>query len=1020
MNSCLHVLLVEDSADDAAMMARALEEAGFDVRAERVETATALRAALVRRAWSVVLADYSLPQFSGLEALKIIREDAPDLPVILVSGTVGEEIAVEAVKAGANDYVMKTKLVRLAPAVERELRQAAESRRRRVLESQVQEEAARFRALTEKSWDGIIVVDATGRLVYGSPSTERLMGYRPEEMLGQNLFEFVHDEDRAEAAAAFAETIATAGGTLARTLRAVRRGGAVRWLELTATNLLDVPSVAGVVVNYRDVTERRLAETALRESEARYRLLFEGAAEGILVADIGTRMFTYANPTICRMFGYTSEELCRLGLQDIHPAADLPRVQAEFEAQARGDKVVAYALPCRRRDGSVFRADIKTTATVLGGRSCNVGFFTDVSDRIQAEEALTMERGLLSALMENIPDSIYFKDRESRFILLNPALARHLGVSDPAAAIGRTDFNFFAEEHARQAYEDEQSIIRTGEPILEKEEKEIWPDGRIAWAATTKMPLRDATGAIIGTFGISRDITAQKLASERIREQAELLDQANDAIILRDLEHRIRYWNRSAERLFGWSATEALGCAAPELLHANWKVHEAALRGLLAKGDWTQEMQYLTKADQKLIVLSRWSLLRDEAGQPRAILTINTDITERKQLEARFLRAQRHESLGALASGIAHDLNNALAPIILGTALVRDTVQDPAAKGLLSMMEANAQRGADIVRQVLAFARGTGGERTTLQLRYVAAEMAKIAEATFPKNIRVATDLPADLWPIEGDPTQLHQAVMNLCVNARDAMPEGGTLTLTLTNMMVEEARTAQLPEAKPGPHVRVRVADTGTGIPPEIRERIFEPFFTTKGLGKGTGLGLSTVLGILHGHGGFLDVQSEVGRGTTFDLYFPATPTKPEIERKGTTGPWTRGRGETILFVDDEAAVREVARQALAEYGYRVLLAASGAEAVQVFQDFGKEIHLVITDMMMPETDGLTLVRTLRAMDPDIPILGATGVADAGALNRLKALDLKVVLPKPFTIGELLTAVQATLADAPPALVQP
>jgi PAS domain S-box-containing protein len=632
------------------------------------------------------------------------------------------------------------------------------------------------------------------------------------------------------------------------------------------------------------------------------------------------------------------------------------------------------------------------------------------AERQQVAEALRREQILLKNLISTIPDHIYFKDRQSRFIRINDAQATGFGLRDPAEAVGKTDFDMFSEEHAGQAYEDEQRIMRTGEPLIGLEEKETWPDGHITWVSTTKVPLKDANGNITGIVGISRDITERKQAVERIREQAALLDKANDAIYVTALDGTILYWNRGAERTYGWTSAEVLNRRTTDLISPDHAALEALTPVLLKLGSWSGERRQITKSGGMLEVFSRLTLVRNEQGQLRSIFAIDTDITEKKQLETQYLRAQRLENIGALAGGIAHDLNNVLAPILMGAPLLRQMVTDPTARALLKTMESCAQRGAAIVRQVLTFARGVEGERVPLQPRHLLSEMEGLAAETFPKSIRVESDAAADLWPVLGDATQLQQALLNLCINARDAMPGGGVLTLEAANIVLSKEAAEKIPDAQPGSYACLRVTDTGTGIPPEIEAKIFEPFFTTKGAGKGTGLGLSTVLGIARSHGGFIRVVTKVGQGTTFELYLPATKAEQVAVKKDSATPWPHARGEGILLVDDEAAVREVARQALMEFGYQVITAERGTEAIKVFQERRQEIQLVLTDMMMPEMDGPTLVAALRVLDPKVRIVGITGTSDTAGINGLKTLELSALLAKPFTIKKLLTVIRETL----------
>jgi len=506
------------------------------------------------------------------------------------------------------------------------------------------------------------------------------------------------------------------------------------------------------------------------------------------------------------------------------------------------------------------------------------------------------------------------------------------------------------------------------------------------------------------------NITARKQAEVLLQEQASLLDAANDAIYVHDLEDTVLYWNRAAERLYGWTSAEAMGHKIAEVVQHDPAATKVARRALLEKGNWSGELQQTTKAGKPLTVFCRWTLLRHEQGQPKKVLAINADLSEKKQLEAQFLRAQRLEGVGALASGIAHDLNNILAPVLMIAPLLRTTVQDADSRAMLDTIEGCAQRGADIIKQLLTFARGKPGARVPLPVRHLLLEFDKIIRETFPRDISPKVDASKDLWPLLGDATQIHQALMNLCVNARDAMPDGGTLTLGAKNATVDEAFAAMTPGARPGPHLCVSVADTGTGIAPENLDRIFDPFFTTKEIGKGTGLGLATVLGIVRGHEGFVQVDSRLGHGTTFELYFPAAPQAPAAHMADREAMPPRGQGELILVVDDEATVCDSLRRTLETYGYRVITASHGVEGLAAFSSHRTAVRAVLTDMMMPTMNGPAMINGLRAIDPCLPILGMSGLPDRNGVKGFEQVELSGLLSKPFSGNELLRVIYTTL----------
>jgi PAS domain S-box-containing protein len=634
--------------------------------------------------------------------------------------------------------------------------------------------------------------------------------------------------------------------------------------------------------------------------------------------------------------------------------------------------------------------------------------------RQRVEEALAQEQYLLLMLMENLPDHVYFKDTKSRLIAVSRSLARRHGML-PGEMKGKTDFDFFTEEHARKSFEDEKRIIRTGIPLIDQEEKETWPNGSVTWVSSTKLPLRDANGHIAGTFGISRDITARKQAEERIREQTEIIDRAPVAIVISDLEDRITYCNDGAVQLYGASREELVGRKVQDILTPDTMTQLASGRSVFeSTGRWAGEVPVETTAGRQFQAEFHMSMIHDSAGRPRARLSIAIDITEKAKIQEQFLRAQRLESLGMLAAGISHDLNNILAPVLMGAPLLRLRATHPSDLRVLETIETSASRGAGLVRQILSFAHGAGGDKTLIQAKHLLRDISNFIQQTFPKSIELVLDIPNDLWTVQGNPTQLHQVLLNLCVNARDAMPKGGMLRLRAENRHMEAMTGSSAGQhTVAGAYLMIEVGDTGSGIPAEIMERIWDPFFTTKEEGKGTGLGLATVRGIVTNHGGFVRVDSEPGRGTVFRVFLPAaelgTAEKPASR---TASPFlTRGRGELVLVVDDEISIRDLITAALGRYGYRVLAAANGTEAMALYPSRMDEIGLVITDLSMPEMGGDELALALSQLNPAVKILfmsGATGPRPGEGLP----VNART-LPKPFTIERLVAAVHAAL-EAP------
>jgi PAS domain S-box-containing protein len=680
MQPPLRILLLEDNPLDAELIGETLRSDGVECETERVDTREGFNAALEKGGFDLVFADYSLPAFDGMTALAIARQMRPDLPFIIISGRIGEEIAIEALKGGATDYVLKNNLSRLAPSVRRVLRETEEQVARRKAEEELRKAHAE---------------------------------------LEQRVRE--------------------------------------RTAELATTN--EVLRI--------EVIERMRAEERFRESEARLQSILKSLDDCVWSASLGWTQIHYLSHAIERIWGRSPSDFYanpQLWLETVHP-----------------------------------------------------------DERAKVEEA--------------------FK-----------------------------------------------ALLEAGE--LDIEYRIARPDGATRW------------------------------------------------------------------------------------------VH------------------------------NRGHITREENGRPLRLDGIATDITEKKSLEDRFLRAQRLESIGRLASGIAHDLNNILSPVLMGAQILQMRLPSADDRRLLEIMLGNVERGADMVKQILLFARGVQGERLPLQPRHLIREIIKIAAETFPKSILVKSSISEEPWLILGDTTQIHQVLMNLCVNARDAMPGGGSLTISAENVRLDEIYVRMNPEARPGEYVMIAVADTGEGIPQQLLSKIFDPFFTTKEQGKGTGLGLSTVQGIVKGHGGFVNVYSEVGKGTEFKIYLPVAESPHAISEAIQTD-WPMGNGELILVVDDEAAVRELAQNVLEMFGYRALVASDGAEAMAIYAERRGEIHVVVTDLMMPVMDGPATIRALQRLDPEVRIIAVSGLSGNGRMLEAAQAGVKSFLPKPYTADRLLKAIAETLSEA-------
>jgi hypothetical protein len=840
-----------------------------------------------------------------------------------------------------------------------------------------------------------------------SQETYRLFGRTPEDFRPslRAFLAAVHPEDRAYAAIRL-RAFAASNGSLHADFRIIRPDGSERIVHAAAEKIRmpqngELVKIIGTVL---DITQLRAVEKQLREAEQKYRAIFENASEGIFQSTPGGR-FLAINPAAARIFGFASPEEMIAERSDISRQSYVQPSRRDDFIRAIEERGVVNGFECEvyRKDGTKIwlHENARKVADEKGRTQFYEGTLQDITKRKQIEEALQRQQTELRTLFDLIPAMVWFKDTQNRILRVNHAAAQASGQSieeiegKSAPAIYPRDFAQFVIDDA--------AVIESGVPRLGATEKIVRADGREIWIQMDKVPYRDKEGNVIGIVVLAQDVTERKAASERMAEQAALLDQAHDAILVRDLEGHILFWSRGAERLYGYTREEALGRKNPDLLYGSDSAdYERGNAVTMQKGEWIGELRQLVKDGHAVTVEAHWTLTHDDEGKPKSILAINNDITEQKKFQEQFFRAQRLESIGTLASGVAHDLNNILSPIMMATSVLREKIDPGERDKFLDIVEGSARRGAEIIKQVLTFARGADGDRVLLQPIYLLEEVSKIASQTFPKSIAFRTSYDETVQSIEADPTQLHQVLLNLCINARDAMPNGGQLRLSAENFEVTDNYARMTPGATPGPHVMIEVTDNGNGIPENILPKIFDPFFTTKGIGKGTGLGLSTVAGIVKSHGGFINVTSEPGR-TNFKVFLPSKKSAGGYNSIQPDKMIPLGQGQTILIVDDEEIIRQVAQMILESNGYQVLVAEDGPSALALLAQRMSDIAAVITDLAMPAMDGVMLVRTMRRIAPGLKVIISTGRDHDPQGAEMIALDIDGYLTKPYTTRSLL-----------------
>ncbi len=751
----------------------------------------------------------------------------------------------------------------------------------------------------------------------------------------------------------------------------------------------------------------------LHESEERFRALFATAAAGIAVAAPDGK-YLQANAAYCQMLGYTEYELKVLDFADVTHPDDL-LLNRKYRDELLAGERESFILEKRyiKKGGGIVwvRTSVSATHGLAGDVTTLVVIAEDITERKLAEDALRHSEERLRLITNLVPLGIFAKDAAGRHIFANPALAELAGL--PIEEIlGKDDFDLVKDRTQAEAYRaDDLAVIQSGNKMVISEERRTDLSGRTRLLQTMKIPFTLAETGEKAVLGVCMDITERKRADARFRRLVDSnvqgvffwntdgqITDANDAFL-----HMVGYAREDLDaRRISWAEM-----TPPELAEQDQRVlKQLAITGVCEPF----EKEFVRRDGSRVPIFIAPAMFEDNRDEGFCFVL---DLSERKKLEQQFLRAQRMESIGTLAGGIAHDLNNILAPIMLSIDILKSEPATSDTGEILETIAECAQRGADIVRQVLSFARGLEGQRIEVQPKQLLKEIEIIIKDTFPKNILLQFSAPDDVWPIFGDPTQMHQILLNLCLNARDAMPDGGTLSITAENRILDEQYAAMNIQVKPGRYVHISVTDSGIGMPKSIIHKIFEPFFTTKELHKGTGLGLSTVMAIVKSHDGIVDVYSEPGKGTTFTLHLPAVEDFSEARRKPLEeADMPRGNGETILVVDDEESILSITRQTLGAFGYRVMSAQNGAEAVAIYAEKKNEISVVLTDMMMPIMDGANLIGALLQINPDVKIIAASGLLLNFDTNKYRESGISHLLAKPYNTELLLNTIRKTLEE--------
>jgi PAS domain S-box-containing protein len=889
----LRVLIVEDNPRDIELCIQELNKAGFATDADIVDTEEGFAARLQSQVYDLILSDYRMPAWNGLEAFRLLKQSGRDIPFILVTGTLGEEAAVDLIKEGVADYILKERLVRLPSSVRRALQEKATRDERERATRALRESEERVRLLLDSTGEAIYGINLEGNCIFCNPACVRLLGYdNSNNLLGKQMHSLIH-HTRADGTP---YPIEECPNYLAfREGKSTHLDDEVLWrrdnssfaAEYWSYPMLQNGKLIGSVVTFVDITERKRAEQELRKSEARVRQLVESNIIGIAISDLTGRLID-ANGAFLELVGYTRDDL--------------------VSGEMRWD-------------------------------------------------ALT-------------PPEYYDSDRRAVEQL------RSKGVAAPWE-------KQFSHKNGSRV------------PVL------------IGIATLV------AASGDVECVSFVLDIGERKKSEESLRRIAEVVESSHDAIISETLDGIVLSWNLGAQRMYGYSSAEMLGKSLSIIVPPDRQSEFQDILTKIRSGHKIEQLETirLRKDGQQLSIALTVSPIKDAHGQLVGASVIARDITESKRMEEMFLQAQKMEAVGRLAGGVAHDFNNLLGVIIGYGEIVEGSLnKDNPLRAKVEQITKAGRRAAGLTRQLLAFSRQQIIEPTIVSLNSIVADVQKMLQRLIGEDIELTIVLCPRLASTKADQGQIEQVIMNLAVNSRDAMPDGGTLTIETANVELDERYTLSHPGLVPGSYVMLRVTDTGTGMDAETQKHIFEPFFTTKEQGKGTGLGLATVYGVIKQSGGCISVNSELGQGTIFEIYLEQVHVAPEMEQQTLELDDLCEGTETVLLVEDEESLRTLTRDVLLESNYTILEASDGLEALEIARQHKGPIHLLLTDVVMPRMSGPALAKQLAIQNPEVKVLFMSGYT--GNTYKNESVEAASILRKPFTRRDLNQKVREVLEN--------
>jgi two-component system, cell cycle sensor histidine kinase and response regulator CckA len=1017
----LKVLIIEDSEDDEFILLRHLKHEGYDVKYKTVQTADSMEKALYSDDWQIILSDYSMPKFDGLMALAILKKSGIDIPFIMISGTIGEETAVQAMLAGADDYFIKGSLNRLTPAIERELNEAENRRAHKIAQIELVENKKRLQLALRSAGLGVWELNLQNNQLYWSPECYRIFEINDACYNLEGFLKLIHPEDVSEIVGLLKDAIENHKNYQSE-CQIIKKNGEFQWIAVYGSTEYDKSGNGlRIIGTIKDITKRKHAEKAIVESEENLRAIIQATTQYVWTAKENSSKLEILQ-WFSNLSGQKINDIRGL-LNIIHPEDRKLAVKSWQEA-LRHKSFFDGVFRFRNTNNEYYYIAIRSVPVYNSdGRFRQwVGTCNDISDRMKIEESLRKNEAQLQLISDTVPTLISYIDNQLNCLFVNKTCLEWFNLTKDEM-VGKQMVEILGEN----AYSN---IVHEIKRVLKGEsfsiERESYLQGDSKYLRFHYVPDFDETGKVSGFFSFVIDLTANKLAQEKLRKSEERF---------RSLVNSVAQivWTTNAEGTLLTALTPkgSLLEGTDYNLINGWisnlhpedkeRAIEEITESLKTKSNYVSEYKLMHPDGTYHYYISRGTPIFENNGTVREWVGTLTDITDKKLAEEKLrkseeglLQAQKLESVGRLAGGIAHDFNNMLTAINGYSDLtLRQLDKHSPLRHNIEEIKKAGERSAALTQQLLAFSRRQILQTKLLDLNNIISESIGMFKRLIGENIDIVSTLNPPHNFIKADPGQLSQMLLNLVVNSRDALPEGGTINIQTDKFYLDEDFINQHSIPKTGDYVRLIVSDNGIGINEQTLQQIFEPFFTTKEVGKGTGLGLSTVYGIVNQLGGCILVDSSVGVGTSFKVYLPIAE-DVEVSDENTisngneivTTEQKKG-GETILLVEDEELVRRLSKEILETSGYKVIEAKGGFEALELCEKNGHEIDMLLTDVVMPYMSGRELAEKIKLVHKRIKILFASGYTeDAIVQHRVRDSEMNFI-QKPFTFDQLTQKVR-------------